>query len=96
MTANEFQAALKAMSPEEKVAFRKRAGCGDYDDEMCLHHFLMSTDWQSKFCFALGVPSQADKVASATVDAATFAKWGYKATLWALGVAIVSAILSYR
>jgi hypothetical protein len=91
MTAEEFKARLKAMDSVEKEEFKRKVGRNDATDEYCLDLFVFSTEWQSKFCYGLGVPSQADKVAKATFDAAWYAKAAFFA---ALAVGIPSLIVA--
>jgi len=95
MTANELRIRLKEMSQDDRLAFLRCVGWfPDFDDERILDAFVKESAWEKKICDALSVPTEADKVGQASIDAAHYARLGYIIGLVAIGIAVISLVVS--
>lgn len=81
MTVDELKARMDAMTPEEKEDFKAKIGHAGSPDEVVVQSFVAYPDIHAKVCYQLGVPSQPDKVAAATFEAAWYAKAAFVATV---------------
>jgi hypothetical protein len=94
MTGDDLMTRLRGMGSEEKEQFKFDLGHGRESDDVFVLAFVENLEFQSKVCYRLGVQCQADKVAEATLRAAEYAKRGFNISVWALGIAILSLIVS--
>lgn len=81
MTGDDLKARLKAMRPPEKEEFKFGLGFGNTPDDDFVLLFVANPDLQAKVCYRLGIPSQGDRVAKATFEAAWYAKAAFLATV---------------
>lgn len=91
MTADELRSQLKLMGAQEKEAFKVSLGHGGDTDDQLVDYFHEQLDLQARVCRKLGVKSQADKVAQATLTAAWYAKLAF----WAAVVSALASIVSW-
>jgi hypothetical protein len=83
------------MSPPERLAFMKGVGFPpDWDDGRVMECFVKESAWERAVCHQLGVLTETDKAVQAGVIQAEFARRGYNVAVWALGVAILAALLA--
>lgn len=93
MDVDAFRAKLEAMNPQEREAFLGPLGCGVNLDE-CQRLFLVSPEWQYKFCKAFGEPSEQTRIAESTHAAAHYAWIACVIAGISVGVAVIGVIIS--
>src|SRR5258706_6399399 len=94
MTGNEFKVWLATLGPDEKEQFKFKHSHGGSDDDRFVLAFVASPEMQARCCHHLGVPSQADKMAEASIEAARYAKAAFAATV-TLGIpALILAVVT--
>jgi hypothetical protein len=87
MTANEFREILKNMESDTKATMKKKAKAEQMDDEECVYAIGEST-WETRFCNVLGIPTESERVGTATFHAAKYAKLAF----WAAVASIVALL----
>lgn len=96
MTPEDFTARLQAMNAEQKEHFSATTGYGNsqWPNETFVTHFVGDTGYQARVCHFFGVPSQADRVAAASLASAHYAWLAYVVAVIAAVIAVASLIVS--
>lgn len=89
MTVDEFKRWLDTAPPEEKKPVKIAAGMGTQQDQVCFDAFVSRSKYE--FHVALGVPTEEDKLSSATM---WYARWGFWLIVASVLLGIASVVLS--
>ena len=100
-TPEEVREKLEAMSPEEFARFNKSFGSDTMTPEDWAQAMLTNPPIENRICYFLAIPTEEEKVAKATVDAAESSRISATAarhsviTAWVgICIAVVSLIIS--